>query len=97
LIVVTPALATAIARMSCCEKFGVTFDNLSRGKQEQCDQDFFDESQSINLRLDQLSRNEDFPEKLKNTEWDLSLVDEAHKLSANILAIRLIKRDVSVR
>jgi superfamily II DNA or RNA helicase len=34
-------------------------------------------------RLDQLSRNEDLQERLKSSRWDLIVVDEAHKLSAN--------------
>jgi SNF2 family DNA or RNA helicase len=33
-------------------------------------------------RLDKLSRNESVQEKLKATEWDLIVVDEAHKMSA---------------
>src|SRR2546425_6174128 len=33
-------------------------------------------------RLDKLSRNEDVQEKLKQTDWDLIVCDEAHKLSA---------------
>ena len=34
-------------------------------------------------RLDQLSRNEDLQEKLKQTDWDLIICDEAHKMSAS--------------
>src|SRR5256886_17129553 len=33
-------------------------------------------------RLDKLSRNEDVQEKLKQTDWDLIVCDEAHKMSA---------------
>jgi superfamily II DNA or RNA helicase len=33
-------------------------------------------------RLDKLSRNEDVQEKLKQTDWDLIVSDEAHKMSA---------------
>lgn len=33
-------------------------------------------------RLDKLSRNEDVQEKLKQTDWDLIVCDEAHKFSA---------------
>jgi superfamily II DNA or RNA helicase len=33
-------------------------------------------------RLDQLSRSEDLQDKLRLTQWDLVVVDEAHKLSA---------------
>jgi superfamily II DNA or RNA helicase len=33
-------------------------------------------------RLDKLSRNEDVQAKLANTDWDLIVCDEAHKMSA---------------
>jgi len=42
--------------------------------------------QEMNLvisRLDHMSRNEDIRAKLEQTEWDLVIVDEAHKMSAH--------------
>ena len=44
---------------------------------------FFDEQNQIICRLDQLSRNEDYLAKLGVTEWDLIIVDEAHKMAAH--------------
>ena len=38
---------------------------------------------SLIARLDQLSRNEDLQAKLEPTDWDLVVVDEAHKMSAH--------------
>ena len=74
------------------EKFGVQFEIFSREKQEQCASgNYFDEANLLICRLDQLSRNEDFQEKLKNTEWDLIIVDEAHKLSANYFGNKVNK------
>jgi len=35
-------------------------------------------------RLDKLSRNEEIQEKLKTTDWDLIIIDEAHKMSATV-------------
>src|SRR6266540_1974726 len=45
-------------------------------------------------RLDKLSRDEDVQAKLEQTDWDLIVVDEAHKLSASFFAgeIRATKR-----
>ena len=45
-------------------------------------------------RLDQLSRNEEIQAKLGQTDWDLVVVDEAHKLSASFFGgeIRETKR-----
>src|SRR5690606_7100721 len=37
------------------------------------------------------SRNEDYQLKLKNTDWDLIIVDEAHKLSANYFGNKVNK------
>ncbi|SEH06528.1 helicase-related protein [Candidatus Venteria ishoeyi] len=84
ILIVSPGSLTEQWQDEMLEKFGVQFDIFSREKQEQCASgNFFDESNQLICRLDQLSRSEDFQEKLKITEWDLIIVDEAHKLSAN--------------
>ena len=83
ILIVSPGSLTEQWQDELLEKFGVTFDIFSREKQEQCASgNYFDESDQLICRLDQLSRNEEFQEKLKNTEWDIIIVDEAHKLSA---------------
>ena len=83
ILVVSPGSLTEQWQDELLEKFGVTFDIFSREKHEQCASgNFFGESDQLICRLDQLSRNPDFQEKLKNTEWDLVIVDEAHKMSA---------------
>lgn len=74
------------------EKFGVTFEIFSREKQEQCASgNYFDEQDQLICRLDQLSRSEEYQDKLKNTEWDIIIVDEAHKLSANYFGNKINK------
>lgn len=66
------------------EKFGLRFEVFSRGMDEMSPtRNAFDENEQLIVRLDQLSRNEEYQEKLKNTSWDLIVVDEAHKLSAS--------------
>ena len=40
-------------------------------------------------RLDHMSRNEHIQEKIKQTEWDLVIVDEAHKMSAHFFGSEL--------
>lgn len=37
-------------------------------------------------RLDQLSRNDNLQEKLQQTDWDLVICDEAHKMSASFFS-----------
>jgi len=44
----------------------------------------FAETNLCICRLDKLARNELLQEKLKATEWDLIVVDEAHKMSASV-------------
>jgi superfamily II DNA or RNA helicase len=66
------------------EKFGLDFELFSREKQEQChSRNYFGEQDRLIARLDQLSRNEEYQQLLAQTEWDLIVVDEAHKMSAN--------------
>lgn len=83
-LIVAPGSLTEQWQDELLEKFGLVFDIFSREKQEQCASgNYFDESNQLICRLDQLARNEELQAKLKNTEWDLIIVDEAHKLSAN--------------
>ena len=92
ILVVSPGSLTEQWQDELLEKFGVQFDIFSREKQEQCASgNYFDESNQLICRLDQLSRNEDYQEKLKNTEWDLIIVDEAHKLSASYFGNKVNK------
>lgn len=92
ILIVSPGSLTEQWQDELLEKFGVQFEIFSREKQEQCASgNYFDETDQLICRLDQLSRNEGFQEKLKNTEWDLIIVDEAHKLSANYFGNKVNK------
>ncbi len=84
ILVVSPGSLSEQWQDELLEKFGVQFEIFSREKQEQCASgNYFDEQNQLICRLDQLSRNEEYQAKLENTEWDLIIVDEAHKLSAS--------------
>ena len=92
ILIVSPGSLTEQWQDELIEKFGLVFDIFSREKQEQCASgNYFDETDQLICRLDQLSRNEEFQVKLKNTEWDLIIVDEAHKLSANYFGNKVNK------
>ncbi len=74
------------------EKFGLTFTLFSREQVEQSRTgNPFDDIDLMVARVDQLSRNEDLQEKLKLSHWDLIVVDEAHKLSANYFGNKINK------
>lgn len=92
ILIVAPGSLNEQWQDELLEKFGVEFEIFSREKQEQSASGnyFYDRDQLI-CRLDQLSRNEDYQDKLKNTDWDLVIVDEAHKLSANYFGSKVNK------
>ncbi len=84
ILIVSPGSLTEQWQDELREKFGLNFEILSREKQEQCASgNYFEAQNQLIARLDQLSRNGDFQEKLKHTDWDLIIVDEAHKMSAH--------------
>lgn len=92
ILVVSPGSLTEQWQDELLEKFGIKFEVFSREKQEQCATgNYFEEQNLLICRLDQLSRNEDYQLKLKNTDWDLIIVDEAHKLSANYFGNKVNK------
>ena len=65
-------------------KFQLEFDLLTRESVETARSgNPFAERDLVIVRLDQLSRNEDLQARLAQTEWDLIVCDEAHKLSAS--------------
>ena len=66
------------------EKFGLHFALFSREHVEQSvSGNPFEDTDFLIARVDQLSRNEDLQSTLRSSRWDLIVVDEAHKLSAN--------------
>jgi superfamily II DNA or RNA helicase len=66
-------------------KFDFRFDILSRDMVEAARTgNPFQERNLLLARMDQLSRSEDLQAKLAVTDWDLVVVDEAHKMSARV-------------
>ena len=49
----------------------------------------FAENDRLIVRLDQVSRNEEIQDRLKQTDWDLVVCDEAHKMSATYFGNKL--------
>jgi len=68
-------------------KFNLRFEILTNDRIESAvTGNVFTESNLCIVRLDKLSRNEDIQEKLRVTDWDLIVCDEAHKMSATVWA-----------
>jgi superfamily II DNA or RNA helicase len=65
-------------------RFQLPFDILTRDMVEASRTgNAFSEHERLIIRLDQVSRNDDLMAKLRVTDWDLIICDEAHKLSAS--------------
>ncbi|MEU4235503.1 helicase-related protein [Nonomuraea sp. NPDC026600] len=74
------------------DKFGLRFDVLTRDLiNAQLDQTVFEKSPLLITRMDQLSRSEELQEQLQQSDWDLVVVDEAHRMSANYFGDELKK------
>jgi superfamily II DNA or RNA helicase len=74
------------------EKFGLAFALFSREQVEQSRSgNPFDDHDLLVARVDQLARADDLQEKLRLSRWDLVVVDEAHKLSANYFGNKVNK------
>ena len=66
-------------------KFHLPFEIMTNDKLEAARTgNWFNENPLAICRLDKLSRNEDVQIKLKGTDWDLIICDEAHKMSATV-------------
>ncbi|MFE7328840.1 DEAD/DEAH box helicase [Streptomyces sp. NPDC057565] len=65
-------------------KFGLRFDLLTNQLiDSQLNLNVFETNPLLIARMDQLSRNEHLKVQLQETEWDLIVVDEAHRMGAH--------------
>ena len=83
ILIVCPGVLVEQWQDELDEKFNLKFRILSNEMNEQCRGNVFEEHNCLIARLDQLKQNEDFLEKLELVNWDLVIVDEAHKMSAS--------------
>ena len=73
-------------------KFGLRFDLLTNQLIDaQVNFNVFETNPLLIARMDQLSRNEQLQAQLKETEWDLIIVDEAHRMGAHYFGGELRK------
>lgn len=72
------------------QKLGLEFEIISRETIETSRSgNPFAEKNLIICRLDQLSRSDEIQAKLEQTDWDLVVVDEAHKMSAHFYGLEV--------
>jgi len=84
-LIVSPGSLSEQWQDELYSKFQLKFDILTNDRFESAvSGNVFAEANLAIARLDKLARNESLQEKLKATEWDLIVVDEAHKMSASV-------------
>jgi hypothetical protein len=81
-LVVCPAMLAEQWQDELRDRFHLFFEILTNDKLESAKTgNWFLENPLAICRLDKLSRDEDVQAKLEQTDWDLIVVDEAHKMS----------------
>ena len=83
-LIVSPGSLAEQWQDELSQKFGLSFDILNNDMAESAH--IFTESHFLIARLDKLARDESLQQRLKVTEWDLIVVDEAHKMSASVFS-----------
>jgi SNF2 family DNA or RNA helicase len=91
-LVVTPGALVDQWQDELKEKFGLSFEQLTRQLADsQPDGQVFTRNPLLIARMDQLSRSDDLRGHLDRTDWDLVVVDEAHRMSAHYFGNELKK------
>jgi SNF2 family DNA or RNA helicase len=84
-MIVTPGNLAEQWQDELYRKFNLRFEILTNDRIESAvTGNVFTEANLCIVRLDKLSRNEEIQEKLRVTDWDLIVCDEAHKMSATV-------------
>ena len=95
-LIVSPGSLTDQWQDELWEKFGLDFELLTRDMVKASrTANPFEHNHFLIARMDQLARNEELQDKLKEApEWDLVIVDEAHRMSGHFFGneVKLTKR-----
>jgi superfamily II DNA or RNA helicase len=84
-MIVTPGNLAEQWQDELYRKFNLRFEILTNDRIEAAvTGNVFTEINLCIVRLDKMSRNEEIQEKLRVTDWDLIVCDEAHKMSATV-------------
>lgn len=94
-LIVCPGVLAEQWQDELYQKFQLPFEILTNDKVNASKSgNWFNEENMVIARLDKLSRDEDLKDKLNVTDWDLVIVDEAHKMSASFFGgeVKFTKR-----
>ena len=74
------------------DKFGLRFEIVTKDLIDSTHGgDVFHERDRLICRVDQIARREDLVERLSRTDWDLVVIDEAHRMSAHFFGTEVKK------
>ena len=91
-LIVAPGSLTEQWQDELWEKFTLQFKLFNWDQQNaSASGNYFEDENYLIARIDQLSRNEDLQAKLRVVNWDLVIVDEAHKMAAHYNGDKLNK------
>jgi superfamily II DNA or RNA helicase len=83
-LIVAPASLVEQWQEELADKFGLRFELLTRQLADATlDGSVFTRFPLLIARMDQLSRSDDLKQQLDRSDWDLVVVDEAHRMSAH--------------
>lgn len=83
-LIVCPGMLAEQWQDELDKRFQLPFEILTNDKIEASRTgNWLAENSLVVCRLDKLSRDEELQDKLRNTDWDLIVCDEAHKMSAS--------------
>ncbi|MHB8448969.1 MAG: helicase-related protein [Mycobacteriales bacterium] len=91
-LIVAPGSLVEQWQEELLEKFGMRFELLTRSMIDATiDGSVFDRNPLLIARMDQLSRSEELAAQLERSDWDLVVIDEAHRMSAHYFGQELKK------
>ncbi|REF36406.1 helicase-related protein [Thermasporomyces composti] len=89
-LIVAPGSLVEQWQEELLDRFELRFELLTRSMVEaSLDESVFDKVPLLIARMDQLSRAEDLKQQLERSDWDLVVVDEAHRMSAHYFGTEL--------
>ncbi|GHJ56384.1 RNA helicase [Nonomuraea sp. TT08I-71] len=89
-LIVAPGSLVEQWQEELLDKFNLRFEILTRTLIDATiDGSVFERTPLLIARMDQLSRAADLKEKLERSDWDLVVVDEAHRMSAHYFGAEL--------
>jgi superfamily II DNA or RNA helicase len=94
-LIVSPGVLAEQWQDELFQKFQLPFEILTNDKLNASRTgNWFNEENYVIARLDKLSRDEDLQDKLSVSDWDLIIVDEAHKMAASFFGgeVKFTKR-----